>query len=536
MKKEEKTTAVMGLAVILIILGIVAALAVTFLIRKNNSASNSTAGETPEIAAAQYLYKMDTGDDKEKYVISTDGEKMYVDKEPETEYGLILYEGLKDQWSAEVVKTATEMNQAAASVNITCPSTDKMAEAMQEEMVNAITEKAQSTTNVSDIYDDNDEYKSEVLDEAFKLALANVCQQAKEKHSITINSTLSLKKSRKLWRVTNSAVITNTLDEKAQDLFELATTDLEYIPVKHTIDEKATVAPAPDQTKFGETTDPAVVEKLLESKEAKRLIGSQSLVWNKDITFLPDSSIRYYLDESILMIQWQEEESKTVGTFAEVIIADGSQIRRKIAGDTYGDMNFEMASDFGKMTNAVLAVGGDFYNHARNCGIVVYNRDIYRADLATCDVCYIDTNGDMLFSYANQFSDVNEVKTFVEENDILYSISFGPVLIDDGKDVTPSEYTWGEIQDTYARSALGMLGERHYLTMNMNCQLPNNYYLATLRQAADAMVKRGCIKAYTLDGGQTATTVVNGQLVNPVQFGAEKQISDVIYFASAVTN
>ena len=48
------------------------------------------------------------------------------------------------------------------------------------------------------------------------------------------------------------------------------------------------------------------------------------------------------------------------------------------------------------------------------------------------------------------------------------------------------------------------------------------------------MVEKGCVKAYTLDGGQTATTVFNGQLINPVQFGWEKPISDVIYFATAL--
>ena len=81
-----------------------------------------------------------------------------------------------------------------------------------------------------------------------------------------------------------------------------------------------------------------------------------------------------------------------------------------------------------------------------------------------------------------------------------------------------------------------MLGDKHYLTMNINCMQPHHYYLATLRQAADAMIERGCIKAYALDGGQTATTVFNGKLINPVQFGRERFLSDIIYFASAVPN
>lgn len=183
----------------------------------------------------------------------------------------------------------------------------------------------------------------------------------------------------------------------------------------------------------------------------------------------------------------------------------------------------------------VLTLGGDFYYHGRACGIGVYQREIYRFEPYTCDNCYITSDGDMLFSYRGQWTDQAEVERFLEENDVLFSLCFGPVMIDDGVDVTPEQYTWGEVNDTYARSALGMLGKHHYLTMNINCAQPGTEYynLATLRQEADAMLKRGCIKAYALDGGQTATTVFGGQLINPVQFGQEKEISDIIYFASA---
>jgi exopolysaccharide biosynthesis protein len=40
--------------------------------------------------------------------------------------------------------------------------------------------------------------------------------------------------------------------------------------------------------------------------------------------------------------------------------------------------------------------------------------------------------------------------------------------------------------------------------------------------------------AYCLDGGQTATIVLNDQLVNRPAFGTQRQISDIIYFATAV--
>ena len=41
-------------------------------------------------------------------------------------------------------------------------------------------------------------------------------------------------------------------------------------------------------------------------------------------------------------------------------------------------------------------------------------------------------------------------------------------------------------------------------------------------------------EAYTLDGGQTAVITMNDRRINAVQFGYERMISDIIYFATAV--
>ena len=57
-----------------------------------------------------------------------------------------------------------------------------------------------------------------------------------------------------------------------------------------------------------------------------------------------------------------------------------------------------------------------------------------------------------------------------------------------------------------------------------------------LRQAADSMIAHGCVNAYTLDGGQTGSILIGGQLINPVQFGAEREMSDIYYFATIFTD
>jgi len=116
----------------------------------------------------------------------------------------------------------------------------------------------------------------------------------------------------------------------------------------------------------------------------------------------------------------------------------------------------------------------------------------------------------------------------------MFSLSFGPVLVDNGVDVTPFDYPIGEIRDSYARCAVGQLGKLHYLNMTINCLSPDYYVYVTLRQAADSMIEHGCLNAYTLDGGQTGSIVLGGELINPVQFGYERAQSDCFYFATAI--
>ena len=48
------------------------------------------------------------------------------------------------------------------------------------------------------------------------------------------------------------------------------------------------------------------------------------------------------------------------------------------------------------------------------------------------------------------------------------------------------------------------------------------------------MIAHGCYNAYTLDGGQTGSIIIGNGLINPVQFGVERRMSDIFYFATAI--
>ena len=477
-----------------------------------------------------------------------------VTPQPETELGQALYQARRNAWQwgtvGEAVYTGGPKDRSVEqTVYVTTLDVEQLTAGLDAEVQEALSQQALEALRSDQVYGEDGAYRPELSRRAFERALEARLPQAHEhvrRQEAAVTFDWYPELERWLPREDEAFHTLQDLrtemnrdpDALADALYETAAAELE--PVYKTyepLDEYAVSGPVPTAAFFGETTDPAEVAELLRSVTAQRLIDGQDLVWNPDIALYSDT-IRYYMDDTLLVIVWQEVEAEAVGTFAEVFVADGSQLRRKISGDQVFDLNFETTTDFCVDANAVLAVGGDFYSHDRNCGISVYQRQICRFDPVTCDTCYITGDGDMLFSYRHQFETQAEAEQFLAENDVLFSVAFGPVLIDNGVDVTPDHYPWGEINDTYACSAIGMLGRHHYLTMNINCSTPGRptYNLATLRQAADAMVERGCIKAYTLDGGQTATTAFHGELINPVQFGAQKAISDVIYFATAVPN
>ena len=277
-----------------------------------------------------------------------------------------------------------------------------------------------------------------------------------------------------------------------------------------------------------------MIAALLETETAKRLIDGQKLDFDPNRDML-GRSIYYYLDETILALVWQDDEHGALGTFAEVIVADASQLRRKLADDTFGTLQYYYPSEFAAQTNAVVAGSGDFYNSGRpDYGLYVYDGKLMRASLHYGQSCLFNDEGDMLFLYEDRFESEEEAQRFIDENHVQFSLSFGPVMVDHGVDVTPYDYPLGEVLDTYARCAVGQLGKRHYLMMTINCESPDHY--VTLRQAADSMIAHGCVNAYTLDGGQTGSILIGGKLINPVQFGAERLMSDIFYFATALPN
>lgn len=305
---------------------------------------------------------------------------------------------------------------------------------------------------------------------------------------------------------------------------------LTYIRKIYKIPESDPVAPAPDPANFGHTTDPAVIRAVID--KASVLLEGQDTVWNEEIELYPRAEYTYYYDETILAIAWKEKIKGKSCTFAEVRIADGSQLRRCLSGDGYDSRVREYGSRLAANANAVVATNGDFYAF-RPYGITVYQRQVYRFEPKLLDTCFFTADGDMLLVPADTFTTREEVEDYVRENDVTFSLAFGPITIRDGELLKIDRYRIGEINDIYSRSTIGMVDKLHYLMMTINIDrgaaLP-----AKLADASQIMYDKGCIKAYTLDGGQTAELWMDGHILNSIDWSSERQVSDILYFATAL--
>lgn len=289
-------------------------------------------------------------------------------------------------------------------------------------------------------------------------------------------------------------------------------------------------APRPDPACYGSARDPSELQWLLE--EAQALLDGQALYFSTDVELLPDSTIHYYLDETILAITWKQRVENTAFTFAEIKILHPSQFRRYLSGDVFGSGQLSLTSEMSKSVNAVVGCSGDYYSYRRR-GLTIVDGKVEKFVTGLPDTCYINGQGDLILERDQTFADIDAVQAYADENDIRFSLSFGPILVKDGENVCPKGYDLGEVKERYSRASICQMDKLHYLYIAAGME-GEAFGLMTMRTFSKHVAETGCQQAYALDGGQTTTIVLNNEVINHVNYGSERKISDIIYFATAI--
>lgn len=342
---------------------------------------------------------------------------------------------------------------------------------------------------------------------------------------------LSLKNTREQIPVLPEVNIMNRFDSIISDTLADAEAGARSVRKLFWLEEDVTEGPLPDPDCYGTSDDPSTLGWLLE--DASIILEGQDTLFSTDIELKPGSEVTYYLDESIFAVTWQQIINNYVYTISEVKVSHPSQFRRHLADGTYNSKNYYTVASMSKLVNAVVGSSADHYM-GRVFGTKVYDGIVRSVNLAhACDVCYINRSGDLIFSHRGELMDMESVQKFVNENDISFSISFGPILIEDGVRCDPSYYALGEINDKYPRAALCQMDSLHYLVVVGNSE--NKYFgTPTIHAFAEVIDTFGCQKAYAMDGGNTGAIFMNGEIINVPSLGYERDVSDIIYFCTAV--
>lgn len=330
--------------------------------------------------------------------------------------------------------------------------------------------------------------------------------------------------------ISEAAITTAYQTEIQEQLEQVIIGETEATSQSYVISDLNGPAPLPNLECFGQAEDPKELQWLID--EAQKVLEEQELFFSTDLEVFPNSKIHYYLDDTILAITWKQKVENTAFTFAEVKLMHPSQFRRHLSGEEFGSGMLSLTSEMAQSVHAVVGCSGDYYSYRRR-GLTIVDGQVKKYVPGLPDTCYVNTDGDLILERDQDFADVDAVQAYADENDIQFSLSFGPILVKDGENVCPNGYDLGEVKQRYSRAAICQMDKLHYLYIAAGMDV-DTYGLMTMRTFSKHVAETGCRQAYALDGGQTTTIVLNNEVINHVNYGSERRISDIIYFATAI--
>ena len=483
------------------------------------------------------------------YACLSDGASLGLESVPEDGAGARLWLAQRGAWDYEIADgyglSGTGLTRR---VTVTAPDFSGAGAQLREYVQARLEAEMEAAVFGSEVLDESGGYREELvmaaLDEAID-ALAADPSACLRRLSLTVH----LEYANGEWKLVPRASLITALTGGAvrgvdpgtpgaaaesygmfvNNLVSEALEGLVVVPKVYWLPETAAAAPKPVQTAFGSSKKAADTAAALEQSAA--LLAGKHLLWSPDATTEPGRTIKWYADETIFTVCWREKLDLMTFNFCEVVIGHPSQFRRYIAENSFQSGRRFKPTQMARTVNAVAALSGDFIKY-RRLGICVYQRALCRAESKKLDTCFVNAAGDLLFVRRGALKSEEAVRQYIEDNDVVFSLAFGPIMIENGASALPKgRYPVGQPNESYTRCVLCQLEECHYLLVTVNV---SSARATTLARVTKVLLGMGVPKAYALDGGQTASLIINNELFNTVDFNQERTMSDILYFATAL--
>lgn len=212
---------------------------------------------------------------------------------------------------------------------------------------------------------------------------------------------------------------------------------------------------------------------------------------------------------------------------AEVWLSSAEYLKTAFAQGAYGKNITEKTSVIAQENQAILAINGDYYG-SQEKGYVLRGGVLYR-DTAAKDRTDLVIYGDGSFSVVSESAVSAQELLAAGAQQVL---SFGPALVTEGEIAVGEDEEVDKARTSNPRTALGILGEGHYVFLVSDGRTEESTGLS-LYELAEFMQSLGVQIGYNLDGGGSSTMVFGGQVINnPTTNGSsikERSVSDIVY-------
>jgi len=279
----------------------------------------------------------------------------------------------------------------------------------------------------------------------------------------------------------------------------------------------------------------ALLRRLLPSASAESAPAALPIDFTPGMEPNPDAySEDGYQDDSLSVQLETMEEEGVVWRIARVQIQHPSQLRTGIAGNKVTSSKTSLVSSMAEKYNAVIAISGDYFVNDPPKTSFEYRMGTKIRSKANRvkDILIIDENGDF---HTFIKSDAEKMEAFSQAgHQIINAFTFGPALVSEGNLLECDTGYGYNPNGKEPRMAIGQLGALSYVLVLAEGRNKESEGV-THQELADFMFDLGCLEAFNLDGGNTATMVFHGGYYQTGRSSTnERAQSDCIYFATTV--
>lgn len=235
-----------------------------------------------------------------------------------------------------------------------------------------------------------------------------------------------------------------------------------------------------------------------------------------------------YLDPTLHVVIESGRKDNCDYWVARVKIGHPSQLRTAAAGGFENE--FTMKGIYlARRQNAVLAIDGDYFSYYRY-GYILRQGKLYLDKLrGERDVLAIDEDGDFHILFSPERDSMTNT---LNGKKLINVFHFGPALVVDGELGPMTASYWLAPESKRQRMCIAQTGPLEYMTLCCAGPMRGSEGMDLL-QFAQLAKELGAVTAYNLDGGDSTMMIFNGDKINDKENMNTRDISDIIYFASA---